>query len=103
MSTKQAVVLTKNANDLIEVDVCVINNWEGFEKLIQFLQNEYSISILEKFEGPDARRWILKSGDSSFELIYEDPYGNTLISTNTESNKLVEAIGLDLKQRLSNA
>jgi len=102
MNTKQAVVLTKNVNDLIEVDVCVVNDWEGFEKLIQFMQNEYSISVLEKFDGPDARRWVLKSGESTFELVHEDPYGNTLVSSNIASNQLVETIGLDLKQRLSN-
>lgn len=102
MPSNQAVVISNNSDGFIEVDVCAVSDWEGFDKLIQFLENEYSISITKKIDGPDARRWILNSGESDFELIHDDLYGNTLVSTNKHSNTLVEKIGMDLKKRLSN-
>jgi len=101
MSSNQPVVISNNSNGFIEVDICEVSDWEGFDKLILFLKNEYSISITKKIDGPDARRWVLKSGESDFELVHDSPYGNTLISTNEKSNALVKNIGLDLSRRLS--
>ncbi len=101
LNNNQVVSITKNSNRFVEVDVHAVSDWDGFDKLIAFLKNEYSVIVIEQFDGPDARRWILESEGIKLELLHDDPYGNTIVSVSLASNEKVKEIGNDLKERLS--
>ncbi|RCK54291.1 hypothetical protein TH25_03050 [Thalassospira profundimaris] len=87
----------------LKVDVCAIADWDGFYKIIQFLKKEYNVEVLEKIDGPDARRWLLRFEGCDFEVQHDDPYGNLIVATDRKSQELVRQIGLDLERRLSGA
>jgi len=84
----------------LEVYVYAVSDWDGFDKLIQFMKTEYSVEIIECIDGPDARRCILKSEEKVFELRYDDPYGNSLVAISESSVEIVRKIGKDLEGRL---
>lgn len=88
----------KEPERFLEVDICVVHDWDGFDKLIQFLKNEYAITVLKQIDGVCTRRWKLLSTDIIFEL-HHDEYGNTLIALDEGSEILVREIGLDLQER----
>jgi len=94
------VVFFNKPGELLEIYIDAVPGWDGFDKLIQFMKNEYSIEVLNSFDGPDARRWILRSGGQEFELLYDDPYGSTLVATSSDGEGIVRRIGLDLENRL---
>ncbi len=101
MSRRAPVVFSKRRGTL-EVDICAVPDWDGFDKLIQFLKNFYMVEVRESYDGPDARRWVLHAEGVTFELHHDDPYGNTLVaSANDASEGLVGRIGADLKERLA--
>ncbi len=99
---KPAVLYNKKPNQPLEIDICAIPDWKGFDKLIQFLKNEYSVEILKKIDGPDARRWILKAKETKFELRHDDGYGNYFYASSSDSKKVITEIGEDLENRLKN-
>jgi hypothetical protein len=99
--TEKNVVFINKPGQPLEVDICAIPDWDGFDKLIQFMINEYAAKVVNSFDGPDARRWILKAEGQEFELQHEDVYGNTLIATTTGSESIVNKIGLALENRLN--
>ncbi len=101
MSNAKNVSFLEEDGFFLRVDVCAVSDWAGFDKLIQFLKNEYKIEVLKEIDGPDARRWLLRSEGCDFELQHDDPYGNLIVATSKESEELVRKIGLDLEQRLS--
>ncbi|PKR49669.1 hypothetical protein [Thalassospira marina] len=101
MSNIKNVSFLLEKNSFLKVDVGAVSDWAGFDKLIQFLKNEYNVEVLEGIDGPDARRWLLRSEGCDFELQHDDPYGNLIVATSQESEELVRKIGLDLEQRLS--
>jgi hypothetical protein len=87
--------------------VRAVSEWEGFDKLIQFLKNEYSVEILQCLDAPDMRqyrRWVLKAEGHTFELIHDDFFGNTwgnsIVAPTIDSRDIVRKIGLDLEKRL---
>jgi len=84
----------------LEVDICAVPDWDGFDKLIRFLINEYAIDIVREIDGPDARRWILRAQGKVFELRHDDGYGNYFVAPSAESERIVTAIGQDLEKRL---
>jgi hypothetical protein len=84
----------------LEVDICAIPDWEGFDKLIRFLKKEYGVDVIQSFDGPDARRWILNLKGHEFELIHHDGYGNYMVGKTLISQKLIREIGLDIEKRL---
>jgi len=96
----KSVVISDKPGNPVEVDVCAVVGWDGFDKLIQFLKNEYAVEIVDCIDGPDARCWKLKAEDQLFELRYEDPYGNSLVALDSASENIVRTIGLDLEKRL---
>ena len=101
MSNVKNISLILEKDSFLKVDVGAVSDWDGFDKLIQFLKNEYKIEVLKEIDGPDARRWLLRSEGCDFELQHDDPYGNLIVATSKESEELVRKIGLDLEQRLS--
>ena len=102
MSERKSVVFLNRLDQPLEVDICAIPDWDGFDKLIQFMKNEYAVEVVNRFDGPDARRWVLKAEGVEFELRHDDPYGNTLVATMAGSETFVNKIGLDLENRLKN-
>ena len=98
----QAITLIKKGNQLSEIDIGAVTGWDGFDKLIQFLKNEYSIKIISQKDGPDVRSWLLESNNQKFELRYEHPYGNSLVVVSSQYEDIVYDIGRDLQQRFEN-
>jgi hypothetical protein len=101
------ILFYKNRSGALEVDICAIPDWAGFDKLIQFLKNEYSVEILQCLDAPDMRqyrRWVLKAEGQTFELIHDDFFGNTwgnsIVAPTIDSQDIVRKIGLDLEKRL---
>ncbi|WP_143182029.1 hypothetical protein [Thalassospira sp. TSL5-1] len=80
MSNVKNVTFWEEYNYFLRVDVCAISDRAGFNKLVQFLKNEYNVEVLEEIDGPDARRWILSSEGCDFELQHDDPYGNMIVA-----------------------
>lgn len=93
------VVIDRRRDGVLEVYVGPIPDWEGFDKLVQFLKNEYATEVKEQFDGPGARRWILQVEGHNLELHHEDPWGNSLIAPQKESEKILRRIGEDLTRR----
>lgn len=74
----------------------LIPDWEGFDKLINYLEIHYKTTILESCDGPDARRWIIKVNGEQIELIHDDGYGNYFLAPTIATETIVRQIGLDL-------
>ena len=97
----ELISILREKNKPLEIEIPAMPSWDGFDKLIDFLIKEYNAIVLVKADGPDARRWILESNGSQFELTYDDPMGNTLVAPTVESEELILTIARDLEQRLT--
>ncbi len=86
--------------DRLRCDVHGIPDWEGFEKLVLFLEKNYRAKVLERIDGPDARRWKLQVEGVCLELQHEDPWGNVLVAVDDDADGVVRRIGEDLQGRL---
>jgi hypothetical protein len=95
------VVLRARPDGDFEVDIPVMSGEEGFEKLVQFLTNEYGAIVTYSANGPDAKRWFLSIEGVTIFVDHDDPYGNSILSSKeARSVELVKRIGRDLEQRL---
>lgn len=94
------VVTLSRRGDRVSCDVAAIPDWEGFEKIIRFLEKYYSATVRSKADGPDARRWILEVDGGMIEVQHDDPYGNRVLSMSASADSLVERVALDLRDRL---
>lgn len=99
--SKRLVVVVSRYKDLLQCDITAVPDWEGFDKIIQFLQNHYQAKIIMQADGPDARICRLDVRNQVLELQHEDPYGNTLIATSPSAEKLLQSVADDLRQRLA--
>ena len=77
--------------------------WEDLEKLARFLEQHYGASILERIDGPDARRWIVAVRGVTIELQHEDPWGNVIVAPDASAEPLLREIADDLTRRLTAA
>lgn len=50
-------------------------SWEEFDKLINFLQNNYKVKLIEKIDGPDTSLCLFDCDGKNFKLIFDDFYG----------------------------
>lgn len=98
MSNKY-IYYSKNNEEKLEAYIHPMPNWEDFDKLIQYLMNEFAIKVIEKIDGPGSRRWILECDGILFELIYDDGYGNYLLASSRGSQQIIHKIGNDLEER----
>jgi hypothetical protein len=96
------VIFIKDQHKNFRVVVEAISDWDGFEKLIKFAQKYYAVDVLAQCDGPGTRRWILKSGNHTFELIHDDGYGNYFVASTSKDESLLHEIGKDLEERLKN-
>ncbi len=78
------VNLKKEKEELV-LDIIPLSTYEDFDKIIEYLQNKYNVSISKKLDGPDMRIWYLTLNDVPFKL-YNDPYGNSLICSPTNDS-----------------
>ncbi len=86
--------------DRLRCEVHGIPDWEGFDKLVSFLERHYEASVLDTINGPDARRCRLQVGGSTVEVQHEDPWGNVVVAVDREADEIVRRIGEDLRERL---
>jgi hypothetical protein len=96
------IIFKKEPGKAFEVFIYPIQDWDGFEKLIQYMKNEFSIQVHEQYDGPYSRRWKVSKKGVKFELIHEDGYGNYLVAPSLESEAIVKTIAEDLEKRLRN-
>lgn len=96
------ILFIEKKDSFLEVDISAIPDWEGFDKIIFFLKNEYNIKVLSIVDGPGSRRWVLDVEGVTFELIHDDGYGNYMVACSSDSEVLVRKIGKDLETRLKN-
>lgn len=102
MTDKNIIFLRSGDNEL-QVDVCAISDWNGYDKLIKFVQEYYNAEIVVSLDGPDgSRRCVLECDHIKFELIHDDFYGNYFLASTPNSEELIRKIGEDLEQRLKN-
>lgn len=99
MSNKNIIYIKRN-NKPLKIDVCVLQDWDGFNTIIKFIENHYDVTVLKKADGPDARRWILEINGEVIELIHDDMTGNFIIATSETSEKILYEIGNDLENEL---
>lgn len=81
--------------------VHAIPDWDGFKKLVRFLEKHYQGQVLDSVDGPDARRAVLDVLGHVFEVHHEDPWGNSIFAFSPQSHELLREIAADLDSRLS--
>ena len=101
--TSSAPVVLSHRGGCLQCDVPAVGGWDGLEKLFQFLEVNYGARSKSRYDGPDARRWLVIVREQVLELHYEDPWGSLLVSPSPDSDALLREIADDLKRRLSGA
>ncbi len=99
MKNPVSFINNQSGNDY-RVVINAISSWEDFEKLVRYLEINYKAEILESYDGPDARHWIIKIDNEKIELIHNDGYGNYFRALTLQGLHLIKQIGEDLKKRL---
>lgn len=97
---KDSVAIHVKADGKSVVDVVVLPDWDGYDKLCEFLKQEYQATVISSLDGPDSRKSIMDIRGTRIAIQHDDPYGNSIEAETSESNDIVRAIGLDLKNRL---
>jgi len=99
---KKNILIIEKENEPLQIDVFAIQDWESFDKLIEFVKKYYNAHVIKEADGPGARRWILESNGKLFQLIHDDMSGNYFVALSKDSEELVYKIGRDLESRLNN-
>jgi hypothetical protein len=102
MKTPLPVVLTVQGLKLV-CDISAVPGWDGFEKLWEYLEKHFDATCESKTDGPDVRRWVIRVRGAVLELLHEDPWGNQIQSTNTDSQKVLRDIAADLERRFNSS
>lgn len=98
---KKNVTIRKTSLNNLRVTPIFIDGLEGFEKLFQFVQDNYNVEIIKKVEGPDVIQWTLQCKGQVFYLIYDDVAGNYFEARTQDSEEILYEIGKDLEIELS--
>jgi len=96
------VLFLRDKEKIYRAVIDSIPDWDGFDKLISYLEKNYQTKILTSADGPGARRWIIEVNKKIIELIHDDGYGNYFLAPTVESEGMVREIGKDLEIRLKN-
>lgn len=99
MSGLTPVVVSRTERGL-EVHIPGVPGWEGFDKLTRYLEKHFDARVTSSVDGPDARIRHLRIGLEDLTLDFEDPFGSTIVATDSES-KTIREIATDLRRRLS--
>ena len=97
----EPVVVSRRSDGRLEVAVHAVSGWEGFDKLLHYLEEIHEADLLGKVDGPDARRAWLVVGNVSFELEYDGSCGSSLVAPDIVSEDFVREVGNDLSCRLA--
>jgi hypothetical protein len=97
------IVIVKNRNELLHVNIDVISNWDDFDKLILFLKENYLAVVTDSLDGIDTRIWTFDVNGMQFKLFFDDFFGTELHALNEKSELIVEEIGRDLEERFRDA
>lgn len=84
------------------VVISAIKDWEGFEKLAEYIKRFHQAELIEACDGPDARRWFYRIDDIQIELIHDDLFGNYLCSPDLNGKEIIDNIGKALEEKLKN-
>lgn len=95
------IFYTHRPNKNLKAVVLDIPDWDGFDKLIQFVKKHYDAEVITEADGPGARCWILSSKGQKFKLVHDDGYGNYFEPLTKNDESIVLEICRDLEQRLS--
>lgn len=96
----QNVLFIREENGSYRVVIDAIPDWEGFDKLIKYLEVHYQAHVVKSVEGPDARRSVIEIGNEIIELVHSDGYGNYFLASDKNNEALILEIGKDLENRL---
>jgi hypothetical protein len=88
-------------SETLECAVHAVSDWDGFEKLVRFLEKHYQGRVLDSVDGPDARRAVLEVRGERLEVQHEDPWGNSIFAFSSQSHELLREVAADLDSRLS--
>ena len=94
------VLFFRDYSNIYRAVINPIPDWDGFDKLISYLEINYHTKILNSFDGPGARRWIVEVNGTVIELIHDNGYGNYFLAPTVESEAMVREIGQYLEERL---
>jgi hypothetical protein len=98
---KKNIWYRRKSGELLRALISDIPDWEGFYKLLQFVQKRYNAEIISKADGPDARVCILSCKGKKFKLIFMDDYGNYFEPFSQNDEPIVLEICADLEKRLA--
>lgn len=82
-------------------EVHAIPDWDGFDKLVRFLEKHHGASVVESVDGPDARKAVVEVDGHRVEVLHEDGVGNTVVSAEAGADGTLRAIADDLSKRLA--
>jgi hypothetical protein len=98
MTTITAVVCSKK-NARLEIVLDGLESWQEFDRLARFVVSVLGAELIDAADGPDARRWIFRYQQRSFELRHDDMLGNTLFSPSAIDDELVTQLAAELVRR----
>lgn len=101
MNDTSRIVAFSTENHRRVCDILVLENSSGFEKLAAIIEERHGGRVVKRFDGPDARRWVIETPAGIVELHHDDAWGNRLISTCGQTDAEVDNIGSDLGRYLS--
>lgn len=81
-------------------DVTALPGWEGIEDRWRYLEATFAAECVRRFDGPDARRWIVELRGATLELQYDDVLGTMIVSPGPESDEILSVVAADLERRL---
>lgn len=99
MSTAANVVVSTSAGRLT-CDLPILSGVDGFNKLWEYLQANWSAVLVSRADGPDASRWVFETRGVPLEMQFEDPWGTRLVSPASPSDPVLRDIAADLEARL---
>lgn len=99
---KPTVVAKRNTSgDFVLMIIQEDLGYDAIEELFEFLKVEYDAQVLQKFDGPYSRRWLLNIDGAQVTVDFDEADGFDLTVDSAEMESLLERIGEDLKARLS--
>jgi hypothetical protein len=102
-TSHEAVVVSRRRDGRLEAAVPAVPGWDGFDKLIEYLESVHDVDLVRRVDGPDARRAWLVSAGTAFEVEYDDSFGSALVVPDAEAEKFVLGVADDLRRRLGGA
>ncbi len=100
--TQHPPVVISRSHGRLQCNVAAVPDWEGFDKLVQFLTKHYGAEVVESVDGPDARRCWMEVREHVLEIEHEDPWGNTIVAPTEAAEPVLQQVAEDLVERLKN-